>query len=399
MRKMNEFVSDVTAPGVRTLEDRTNNFRSNAIETLRWYCSEKKPDEISFALRELFATTPNCSLIRCEVIFLGDEAVPERGQANEDDLQCLSATKMPFYSEVSDNVSSLVQFCINGGSTEGGNWQVRVQLSVKGDAELVWQTILSDICVLPDGFSDRTDEPPTGPPIGSPDPAGSPDGEEELGYHKMTRELIHELRNPLGSIMTSVGMVIAKDDEPLDSEDRKLLAIIEEEAERIDRTLEEFSELLKPVKLQKSKVDLIDLLSDTVKDSTFLSGTFSDIVELSHPSEGESLVVDADISMFKSVLAFMLQHLPDSVAGCVSAHVRCVASDDSIAVKFEYGGEGIRPDLLRKVVLPFGSTKEGGSGLANIPVHRIITAHEGRMSIDPSETATVITMTVPRYGK
>jgi nitrogen-specific signal transduction histidine kinase len=68
-------------------------------------------------------------------------------------------------------------------------------------------------------------------------------------------------------------------------------------------------------------------------------------------------------------------------------------------MKFEYGGGGIRPDLLRKVVLPFDSTKEGGSGLASIPVHRIIRAHEGRMSIDSSETATVITMTVPRYRK
>jgi signal transduction histidine kinase len=397
MRKMNEFVSNVTATGVRTLEDRTDNFRSNAIETLRWYCSEKKPDEISLALRELFSTTPNCSLIRCEVIFLGDETVPEREQATEDDLQYLSATKMPFYSEVSDNVSSLVQFCINGSSIEGGSWQVRVQLSVKGDSELVWQTILNDICVLPDGFSDRTDELPRARPIDSVNPVRLPDGEEELGYQAMTSELIHELRNPLGSIMTSVGMVIAKDDEPLDSEDRKLLAIIEAEAERFDSTLQKFSELLKPVNPQKSEFDLIDLLRDTVEDSTFLSGTFSDIVELSHPCEGDSLVVDADFAMFRSVLVFMLQHLPESVAGCKSAHVRCVANDDSIVVKFEYGGDGIRPDLLRKVVLPFDSTREGGSGLASIPVHRIITAHEGGISIDSSETATVITMTVPRY--
>ena len=270
---------------------------------------------------------------------------------------------------------------------------------MKGDAELVWQTILNDICALPDGFSDRTDEPLTARPIGNVDPAGLLDGEEELGYQEMTRELIHELKNPLGSIMTSVGMVIAKDDEPLDSEDRKLLAIIEAEAERVDRTLQEFGKLLKPVNPQKSKVDLIDLLKDTVEDSSFLSGIFSDIVELPHPFEGNSLEVKADSAMFRSVLVFMLQHLPGSVAGCKCLHVRCVANDDSIVVKFEYGGDGIRPDLLRKVMLPFDSTKEGGSGLAKIPVHRIITAHEGRMSIDSSETATVITMTVPRCRK
>jgi hypothetical protein len=397
MRRMNEFASNVTATRVRTPEDRADNFRSNAIETLRWYCSEKKPEEISFALRELFGTTPSCSLIRCEVIFLGDETVPEREQSNEDDLQYLSATKMPFYSEVSDNVSSLVQFCINGSSIEGGSWQVRVQLSVKGDAEFVWQTILSDICVLPDGFSDRADEPLRAGPISNSDAAGSQDGEEELGYEEMTRELIHELRNPLGSIMTSVGMVIAKDDESLDYEARRLLAIIEAEAARIDHNLQEFGTLLEPVDPQKSKVDLIDLLRDTVEHSTFLSGTFSDIVELSRPCEGDGLVVEIDSAMFRRVLVFMLQQLPESVAGCVSAHVRCAANDDSIIVKFEYGGYGIRPDLLRKVVLPFDSTKEGGSGLASVPVHRMISAHEGRMSIASTETATVITMTIPRY--
>jgi len=392
-------MSNINVPAVRSVEDRTNNFRSNAIETLRWYCSEKKPHEITSALQELFASSRNCTLMRCELIFLGGDAVSETAQAEENDLQYLSATKMPFYSEFSNDVSSLVQFCINGSSFEGGNWQVRIQLSVKADSELVWETILSDICSLPDGYSNQENELPGASADAIADSSVFPDDEVELGYQTMTSELVNVLRIPLGMITSRIRRLMAKKDAPLNSDDRKLLANIESETDSVDRMLEQFAGLMEPVEPNLARVNLIDLLRDVAESSTYLDGSFSDIVESCYPREADNLIVEADPHLFRRAFGFLLQQLPSSVPGCEGVAVQLRTEDDSIILQFEYGGGRIRPDLLRKVVLPFEYTKDGGSGLANVPVHRIVSAHAGKTFISSSETTTVITITLPLCEK
>jgi nitrogen-specific signal transduction histidine kinase len=110
-------------------------------------------------------------------------------------------------------------------------------------------------------------------------------------------------------------------------------------------------------------------------------------------------VVNADPAMLRGVFQFMLQDLPRSVAGCKGVRIRCGTEEKAAAVRFEYDGADIRPDLLRKVALPPDSAKDGGSGLECVPVHRIISAHGGKMWISPLDSPTVVTMTVPLCGE
>ncbi len=391
MRSFNGFVSDFIATGVRTPEERMSNFRSNVVETLRWYCSERRPHEITSALEELFAAAPSCSLLRCETIVHRDDAALDRTTPGDPGSDGSSATELPFYSEPSGNPSSLVQLCIDGGSLDGQDWQVRIELAVKADSESVWQTVFGDISTNQDSFPNGAGEFCEKRFDVIPEVALQFQNELVLGYEEMTAELVHELRSPLSAIMTSAELVMSREGENLNSEDRELLAIIGYQAERVNSRFGDLVKSLEPVVPNRSKAGMIDLLRDAAKKSPFVS----DATVQSWLSSEASWTVEIDRALFSRAILFMLEDLPRSVAGCEAVHVRCRPVGDSIAVQFEYSGEGIRPDVLRKVVLPFDSTRDGGSGLDGPPVHRIVSAHGGTTSISSSESVTIITITIP----
>jgi hypothetical protein len=398
MRNTDISISNLIQTGVRNPSARAANFRSNVIETLRWYCSEKNPDDISAALEQLFYSTSSCDMIRCEVIYLGEDSVPQMCGTSEADLNGLSATRTPFYSECSDNMSSLVQFCLDGSSVDGGQWQVRMQLAVRSDSEHVWETLLNDII----SGSDESEDSSTTLEGSDEDTLDRLPGligghgiEEPVDFTTLAHELVHELRNPLGAILTSVGLVKTKVNEPLDEEDRRLLEIVESETSRVDDTLGQFVKSMERLESTHSRLDIIEMLKAEMENSPLVrkSDAFSDDEQT--PYDFGTAFIKADPAVIKSTLEYMVKRLPQSVKGCDSVNVTCTKMDNSIALGFEYGGIGIRPDLLRKVVLPFKSAKDGGSGLEAVPVQRVVSALDGTMSISSTESTTVVKMVMP----
>lgn len=396
---MNGFESNASLAETRQSQDRTGNFRSNVIETLRWYCSEKRPEEIASALEMLFSSAPRCKLMRCEVIFLGDEGFSDDMFEDETGLQRFSATTIPFYSETSGDLVSLIQVCVNGTSLEGGAWQVRLQLAVNAGSDCVWKSVLNDISALHQDRPEPTLIRPEQDCNQSVTCGESMNDELELDYTAVTRELVHELRNPLGAIITSTELVLTKNDQILDSEDRKLLEIVANQAETADSRLREFVKLMAPFVTKRSRLDLLHLLEKAAERSPFVSA----IPDMAHGAlpalQKGSAIVEADASLWEQVFAFMLEQLPGSVAGCGPVQIRTMVDSSILTIKFEYSGDGIRPDLLRKVLLPFASTKDGGSGLDGPPVYRIVSAHGGNMSAGSIESATVMTMRIPLCRK
>lgn len=398
MRNADTSISNLIQTGVRNPSERAANFRSNVIETLRWYCSEKSPDEISIALEQLFSDTASCDMMRCEVIYLGEDSVPQMCASSETDLNSLSATRTPFYSECSDNMSSLVQFCLDGSSIEGGQWQVRLQLAVRSDSEHVWETLLNDISSGSDDSKvqattlDGGDE---GRANRLPGLIGGHGIEEPIDFTTLAHELVHELRNPLGAILTSVGLVKTKVDEPLDDEDRRLLDIVESETSRVDDTLGQFVKSMERMETTHSRMDIIEMLKAEMENSPLVQSSDASSDDDQTPYGFGTAFIEADPAVIKSTLNYMVKRLPQSVKGCDGVNVTCTRIDDSIALGFEYGGIGIRPDLLRKVVLPFKSAKDGGSGLEAMPVQRVVSALDGTMSISSTESTTIVKIVMP----
>ncbi|MEW6408816.1 MAG: histidine kinase dimerization/phospho-acceptor domain-containing protein, partial [Nitrospirota bacterium] len=79
---------------------------------------------------------------------------------------------------------------------------------------------------------------------------------------KMAAGLAHEIRNPLGAISNSLGVLQRYSS--LSKDDRELLDIIEKEADRLNKLVEDFLSFSKPLQLNREEANIHELIDETI---------------------------------------------------------------------------------------------------------------------------------------
>ncbi len=70
---------------------------------------------------------------------------------------------------------------------------------------------------------------------------------------------------------------------------------------------------------------------------------------------------------------------------------------NELAVIIRDSGTGIRQDVLKKIFLPFFTTKDKGVGMGLALAHKIVTSHGGRIKVESSEgQGTTFTVIIPK---
>jgi two-component system sensor histidine kinase PilS (NtrC family) len=192
---------------------------------------------------------------------------------------------------------------------------------------------------------------------------------------RLAAGIAHEIRNPLSSIAGSVKMLsgIAA----LTDDQRALVGIVTRESERLNAIISDFLTYSRDRKSQNTKVDLCQLLSDTL---TLLENRQASIrIErsFSHPeaiAEGDG---DKLKQVFWNLCSNAIRAMPDGGTLAVTldlleAHWR---------IRFQDTGAGISPQLIEKIFEPFQSGFEGGTGLGLAIVYRIMQAHEAHITV------------------
>jgi signal transduction histidine kinase len=111
---------------------------------------------------------------------------------------------------------------------------------------------------------------------------------------------------------------------------------------------------------------------------------------------GRVLMVDQDLlhQAFLNILLNAIQAMPQG--GHLTVSIMPGPHGQGGAIRFQDDGEGIEPEALNKILNPFFTTKEKGSGLGLPIVKSIIQAHQGSLSISSApDTGTTITITLP----
>jgi signal transduction histidine kinase len=107
-------------------------------------------------------------------------------------------------------------------------------------------------------------------------------------------------------------------------------------------------------------------------------------------------MVDQDLlhQAFLNILLNAIQAMPQG--GHLTVSIMPGPHGQGGEIRFADDGEGIDPEALNKILNPFFTTKEKGSGLGLPIVKSIIEAHQGGLSISSGPgTGTTITITLP----
>lgn len=205
----------------------------------------------------------------------------------------------------------------------------------------------------------------------------------------------HEVRNPLNAIMA---LTDALDQEIGNNPEYSAFMMhMRTQVERLTTLMNDLLELGRPVERsqlrQEPLVEICALSIDAWKQSKWGKGRE---VVLSRPSNGEDVVLLADVKKLQQVFINLLdnaaQHSPEGSAITIEV---LASRGNATEVRVADHGEGASAEALPHIFDTFFTTRRGGTGLGLNIVKHIVETHGGSISLSnnvppPGCTASLI---------
>jgi two-component system sensor histidine kinase HydH len=204
--------------------------------------------------------------------------------------------------------------------------------------------------------------------------------EKALLLEKMAPVLAHEIRNPLGSIKGAAQVLRS---EVEGEEHRKLLDVITEEVNRLNRVVSQFLNYARPYvpELRPRPINAVIEKAMALIEADRLSTHIHIQLEL-HPHLPPVPMDQEQIhQVILNIALNAVEAMPEG--GTLTVRTSRIESDtgDAVAISVRDTGPGIRREALKQIFTPFFTTKERGVGLGLAVCQRIIRNHGGRIRV------------------
>jgi two-component system, NtrC family, sensor histidine kinase HydH len=204
---------------------------------------------------------------------------------------------------------------------------------------------------------------------------------------EMSAGLAHEIRNPLGAIKGAAQLLITSDS-TAGPENVEFLNIIIEEANRLNNVVTRFLDYARSERPGGEGADKVDLNNVVRKTVQLLQQETLKNVELRVRIDEQLPMVAGDpeslLQVFLNLAQNALQAMPEGgVLEILSTRRRRsrLGYGQFCEVRFRDSGVGIPRDRLKKLFIPFYTTKQKGTGLGLAISHRIINQHGGTIDV------------------
>jgi len=209
---------------------------------------------------------------------------------------------------------------------------------------------------------------------------------------EMVAAVSHEIRNPLGIILSSTELMQKK----LDADDpaNTLTGIIMEEAGRLNTIITDFLNFARP-RTPNISLCRVDQILD--KNITFLAPQIQSGGYTIGRRFAEAIPeIHADADMLYQAFLNILINAMQAMSDGGSIHVMVDSRDNMVKVSITDSGPGISEDIKEKIWDPFFTTKDKGTGLGLGIVKNIVKTHSGRIAIQNlPEGGTCVAIDLP----
>lgn len=208
---------------------------------------------------------------------------------------------------------------------------------------------------------------------------------------ELAAAIAHEVRNPLAVIVNAVAGLRRGS---LREQDRTtLLDIVEEEAGRLNRLVGDLLRFARPFSISRQAVALTEMANRFNE-----GGDASVAVEVDATPDAETVWVDPNL--FRLVFDNLISNARQAMRDGGTVHVRIRreegAGEPCVRIEVEDRGHGMPPDVRRRALDPFYTTRPSGTGLGLPIVQRIVEAHGGWLGIESTEgVGTTVTLHFP----
>ncbi len=196
---------------------------------------------------------------------------------------------------------------------------------------------------------------------------------------ELSAVVAHEVRNPLAVVFNAVAGLKRMS---LDRDAGVLLEIVEEEAERLKRLVEELLEFARPRDAAFEPVELEPLLRRSV-DAAVQSTSKSEAVDVRVEDDVGTVVCDPQL-LRQAIINLVTNAL---LAPGRESAVRLVVGtegDRTLRIAVLDDGDGIPDEIAERIFMPFFTTRPTGTGLGLPIVRRAADAHGGTVTHERS---------------
>lgn len=206
---------------------------------------------------------------------------------------------------------------------------------------------------------------------------------------EMAAGLAHEIRNPLGAIKGAAQLLITADGKPVSGADTaEFLEIIVEEANRLNNVVTRFLDYARSERPGREGAGKVDLNAVVRKTEQLLRQELARAIEIRVRVDDQLPPVAGDpeslMQVFLNLGQNAVQAMPDggTLEILTTRRRRSRLGYGQFAeVRFRDTGIGIPRDRLKKLFIPFYTTKQKGTGLGLAISHRIINQHGGTIEV------------------
>ncbi|MBI2388923.1 MAG: hypothetical protein HYV09_04830 [Deltaproteobacteria bacterium] len=213
----------------------------------------------------------------------------------------------------------------------------------------------------------------------------------------------HEVRNPLAIISNAIA-ALRRDTTSADDR-ATLLAILEEETERLNRLVGDLLRYARPLNVERQRIDLDAILTRAMELARqHVNVRIETEVAWQRGRDGdgapEQPPVYGDANMLRQVFDNLVQNACQAMSSggtlTLRAHAATEDGTEGVTVEVCDTGEGMDTQVRSRAGTPFFTTRPGGTGLGLAICDRIVTAHGGVLAIKSrSGEGTVVSVFLP----
>jgi nitrogen fixation/metabolism regulation signal transduction histidine kinase len=210
------------------------------------------------------------------------------------------------------------------------------------------------------------------------------EAEHLSGIGQLSRDMAHEIRNPLNFISLSIDHIGTKYRPSEDIDREKFLELIggiRQEIQRLNKLVTEFLDYSRPMRLQVKRVRINDLLSD-VLGLIWAKAEADGIGIVRDYSSDQALNVDPDL--LKSCILNIVTNAFHAMADMPAAKekrltIRTETEGKEFILSIIDTGRGVEPEDISRLFDPFFSKRQNGLGLGLPMTKRVAEENGGRI--------------------
>ncbi|CAN5164933.1 HAMP domain-containing sensor histidine kinase [soil metagenome] len=212
-----------------------------------------------------------------------------------------------------------------------------------------------------------------------------------------TGGFIHDMKNHLGTVLLNLQLLDEDFEQPETQRERRAadrIKLMIDECQRLVHLSNDFLRFARVDDLHREPTDVTALITRMIEIIRPMANEQNVIIDWYPEAELPWAYIDPD--MIEKVLLNLFINAGQAMPKGGTLTVQAKADGGMIILEIIDTGEGIPPDVLKKVFRPFFTTKPNGNGLGLATARRIVAAHGGELVLqsEPGH-GTKVTMVLP----